>query len=38
VIPVSSALIVVAEITHLVDLLQARERTVAATALADGLH
>jgi TRAP-type C4-dicarboxylate transport system permease small subunit len=38
VIPVSAALIVVAELTHLVDLLQARERAVAATALADGLH
>jgi TRAP-type transport system small permease protein len=38
VIPVSSALIVVAELTHLVDLFQARERTVAASALADGLH
>jgi TRAP-type C4-dicarboxylate transport system permease small subunit len=38
VIPVSAALIVVAELTHLVDLFEARERGVAATALADGLH
>ena len=38
VIPVSSALIVVAEFTHLVDLLKARPRTVAGAALADGLH
>ncbi len=38
VIPVSAALIVVAELTHLVDLLQARPRAVAAAALADGLH
>jgi TRAP-type transport system small permease protein len=38
VIPVSSALIVVAELTHLVDLFAANRRAVAATALADGLH
>jgi TRAP-type transport system small permease protein len=41
VIPVSSALIVVAELTYLVDLLIAREPpapSVAGTALADGLH
>jgi TRAP-type C4-dicarboxylate transport system permease small subunit len=38
VIPISSGLIVVAEFTHLVDLLHARRRVVAATALADGLH
>ncbi|HEY0823567.1 MAG TPA: TRAP transporter small permease [Ramlibacter sp.] len=38
VIPVSSALIVVAEATHLVDLFHARPRAAAATALADGLH
>lgn len=38
VIPISSALIVVAEVTHLVDLFAARPQVVAATALADGLH
>lgn len=38
VIPVSSALIVVAELTHLVDLFQTRPRPVATSALADGLH
>jgi len=38
VIPVSSALIVVAEFTHLVDLVRRPERVAAATALADGLH
>jgi TRAP-type transport system small permease protein len=38
VIPISSALIVVAEITYLVDLLQAHPRPVAGSALADGLH
>lgn len=41
VIPISSALIVVAEITHLVDLLIATEPPAAAppgVALADGLH
>lgn len=37
-VPVSSALIVVAELTYLVDLWQARPRELAATALADGLH
>jgi len=38
VIPVSSGLIVLAELTHLVDLLQARPRVAAEAALADGLH
>ena len=38
VIPISCALIVVAELTHLVDLIQARPRAVPASALADGLH
>jgi TRAP-type transport system small permease protein len=38
VIPISSALIVVAELTHLIDLVQARQPAVAASALADGLH
>jgi TRAP-type C4-dicarboxylate transport system permease small subunit len=38
VIPISSALIIVAELTHLVDLVQARPQAIAATALADGLH
>jgi TRAP-type transport system small permease protein len=38
VIPISSALIVVAELTHLIDLIQARPQAVPASALADGLH
>ena len=38
VIPISSALIVVAELTHLWDLVASRHQAVAATALADGLH
>lgn len=40
VIPISSVLILVAEFTHLVDLLQHRPKTVTApgAALADGLH
>ncbi len=38
VIPVSSALILVAEATWLVDLCHARPREVPAAALADGLH
>lgn len=38
VIPISSALIVVAEATWLVDLWQTRPREVAGAALADGLH
>lgn len=38
VIPVSSALIIVAELTWLVDLCFARPREAAATAVADGLH
>jgi len=38
VIPISAGLIVVAELTHLVDLLQARPRVVTGAALADGLH
>jgi TRAP-type C4-dicarboxylate transport system permease small subunit len=38
VIPISAALIVVAEVTWLVDLWQARPREVAGAALADGLH
>jgi TRAP-type transport system small permease protein len=38
VIPISCALIVVAEFTHLVDLIQARPQAVPASALADGLH
>jgi TRAP-type C4-dicarboxylate transport system permease small subunit len=37
VIPISAALIVIAEITHLVDLVQAVEPS-AASSLADGLH
>jgi TRAP-type C4-dicarboxylate transport system permease small subunit len=41
VIPISSAMIVVAEITHLIDLVIDREPpppTPAGPALADGLH
>jgi TRAP-type C4-dicarboxylate transport system permease small subunit len=38
VIPVSAALILVAESTHLADLLAARRQAAAGTALADGLH
>jgi TRAP-type C4-dicarboxylate transport system permease small subunit len=38
VIPISSVLIVVAEATHLVDLVQQRPREAAGAALADGLH
>ncbi|HET8748520.1 MAG TPA: TRAP transporter small permease [Ramlibacter sp.] len=38
VIPISSALIVVAEATHLVDLWLARPQAVSGAALADGLH
>ena len=38
VIPISSALIVVAEGTHLVDLWLARPQAVSGAALADGLH
>lgn len=38
VIPISSALIVVAELTHLVDLVLARPQAVSGAALADGLH
>ncbi len=43
VIPISSALIVVAEVTHLIDLFIGREPkkpgvSGAGTALADGLH
>jgi TRAP-type C4-dicarboxylate transport system permease small subunit len=41
VIPISAALIVIAEVTHLVDLVVAREPPAPATsapALADGLH
>lgn len=38
VIPISAALIVVAEVTWLVDLWQARPKEIAGAALADGLH
>jgi TRAP-type C4-dicarboxylate transport system permease small subunit len=38
VVPISAALIVVAEITHLVDLFHARPQAVSGAALADGLH
>lgn len=38
VIPISSALIVVAELTHLVDLFKHRPQAVSSAALADGLH
>lgn len=38
VIPISSALIVIAEVTHLVDLFHARPQAVSGAALADGLH
>jgi hypothetical protein len=38
VIPVSSALIIVAELSWLVDLCYARPREVGGAALADGLH
>jgi TRAP-type C4-dicarboxylate transport system permease small subunit len=38
VIPISAALIVVAEVTHLIDLVLARPQAVSAAALADGLH
>ncbi len=38
VIPISSALILVAEIMHLVDLLAAGGRARASSTLADGLH
>ena len=35
---IPSVLIVVAEVTHLVDLLAERPQAVPASALADGLH
>jgi TRAP-type C4-dicarboxylate transport system permease small subunit len=38
VVPISSALIVVAELTHLVDLFKHRPQAVSSAALADGLH
>jgi len=38
VIPISSALIVVAEASHLIDLWQVRPQEVSGAALADGLH
>ncbi|GAB3663617.1 TRAP transporter small permease [Ramlibacter alkalitolerans] len=38
VIPISAALIVVAEATHLIDLWLARPQAVSGAALADGLH
>ncbi len=42
VIPISAALIVIAEVMHLVDLLAAKappaQAATAASALADGLH
>lgn len=38
VIPISAALILVAEFTHLFDLFATHRRVVGATALADGLH
>lgn len=38
VVPISAALIVVAEVTHLVDLFRDRPQAVSGAALADGLH